>query len=158
MNDQDIPIPTSIPPPIIQPPALWNPNAAANWSLLFSPAFGAYLHARNAETLGRQDEAKINKVWFYSYIAYLFVGMVACFLPIIPDWVTGPMISFVLLVIWYSHVGRNQILYVKKTWNDGYVRKPWKKPLLIAFGCVFGLIGLLVIIGIILDATGIVVV
>ena len=28
-------------------PALWNPNAAANWSLLFSPAFGAWLHMKN---------------------------------------------------------------------------------------------------------------
>ena len=27
--------------------ALWNPNTAANWSFLFSPLFGAYLHALN---------------------------------------------------------------------------------------------------------------
>jgi predicted amidophosphoribosyltransferase len=27
--------------------AIWNPNAASNWSLVFTPAFGSYLHARN---------------------------------------------------------------------------------------------------------------
>jgi hypothetical protein len=25
-------------------PAIWNPNSAANWSLFFTPAFGAYLN------------------------------------------------------------------------------------------------------------------
>ena len=29
-------------------PPLWNPNAAGFWSLLFSPAFGAFLHAAAA--------------------------------------------------------------------------------------------------------------
>jgi hypothetical protein len=28
-------------------PALWNPGAAASWSLLLSPAFGAFLHMKN---------------------------------------------------------------------------------------------------------------
>lgn len=32
--------------------ALWNPNAAANWSLLFTPLFGAYLHMLNWRSLG----------------------------------------------------------------------------------------------------------
>ena len=32
-------------------PALWNPNAAASWSLLFSPAFGAFLHMKNWQAL-----------------------------------------------------------------------------------------------------------
>jgi hypothetical protein len=31
-----------------------------------------------------------------------------------------------------------QIRYVKETWQDGYERKRWKKPLLIAFGCFIG--------------------
>jgi hypothetical protein len=48
------------PPPTGPPPALWNPKAAAYWSLLFSPAFGAFVHARNADAMGRVDEAKAN--------------------------------------------------------------------------------------------------
>lgn len=26
---------------------LWNPNAAANWCLLFTPSFGSWLHMKN---------------------------------------------------------------------------------------------------------------
>jgi hypothetical protein len=57
------------PPPTGRPPALWNPKPAAYWSLLFSPAFGAFLHARNADAMGRVDEAKANRMWFYVLIA-----------------------------------------------------------------------------------------
>jgi hypothetical protein len=38
-------------------PALWNPNAAANWSLLFSPMFGAWLHMKNWAALGEPERA-----------------------------------------------------------------------------------------------------
>lgn len=61
---------TATPAPASRPPALWNPVAAVGWSLLFSPAFGAFLHARNADAMGRADEAKANRVWFYFIIAY----------------------------------------------------------------------------------------
>jgi hypothetical protein len=43
---------TATPEPNSRPPALWNPNAAAGWSLLFTPAFGAFLHARNGTRWG----------------------------------------------------------------------------------------------------------
>lgn len=46
------------------PPPLWNPNAAANWSLLFSPAFGAFLHMKNWQALGQPNKATSAKVWF----------------------------------------------------------------------------------------------
>ena len=39
-------------------PALWNPNAASSWSLLFSPIFGAYLHMQNWQALGQPDKAE----------------------------------------------------------------------------------------------------
>jgi hypothetical protein len=62
---------TTTPAPNNRPPALWNPNAAAGWSLLFTPAFGAFLHSRNADAMGRHSEAKANKFWFY-FIIRLF--------------------------------------------------------------------------------------
>src|ERR1700704_4744453 len=68
-----------------RPPTLWNPNAAACWSLLFSPAFGALLHARNADVLGRTDEAKANRVWFWISIGYFAAAFVTTFIPAIPD-------------------------------------------------------------------------
>jgi hypothetical protein len=119
------------------PPALWNPNAAACWSLLFSPAFGAFLHARNADCLGRTEEAKANRVCFYIAIAFLVFARVSVFIPAIPDVIFGSA-GIGLLMGWYLSLGRKQVRYVKDNWQDGYQRKPWTKPLLIAFGCLVG--------------------
>ena len=127
--------PTPTPPPTSQPLALWNPNAAANWSLLFTPAFGAYLHSRNAEALGRTDEAKANKVWFYVSFAYFGFVFVSGFIPAIPDGVFR-LAALALLLGWYFSLAKKQIRYVKETYQGGYDRKPWTKPLLIGFGCL----------------------
>jgi hypothetical protein len=123
-------------PPTGRPPALWNPKAAAYWSLLFSPAFGAFLHARNADAMGRVDEARANRVWFYVLIAYLGLVFVTIFL-LIPEGLYT-MASIGLLFGWYLCRGKKQVTYVKETWRDGYERKRWKQPLLIAFGSLIG--------------------
>lgn len=44
-------------------PALWNPNAAANWSLLFSPMFSALLYANNWIALGELQQAGSVRWW-----------------------------------------------------------------------------------------------
>ena len=44
-------------------PTLWNPNAAANWSLLFSPIFGTWLHMLNWRALGEAERAESAKTW-----------------------------------------------------------------------------------------------
>ena len=123
--------------PTDAPPALWNPNAAACWSLLFSPAFGAFLHARNAKSLGRPEEAKANRVWFYASLAYLGVVLVSIFIPAIPEVIfRGAGIGF--LIGWYVSLGKKQIHFVKYTWQDRYQRKGWTKPLAVAFACFVG--------------------
>ena len=57
-------------------PPLWNPNAAANWSLLFSPAFGAFLHMKNWQALGQPIKATSAKVWFVLILVVL--GGLSC--------------------------------------------------------------------------------
>src|ERR1043165_813560 len=106
-------------PPSDSGPRLWNPNAAACWSLIFSPAFGAFLHARNAESLGRTAEAKANKVWFYASLAYLGIVLVSIFIPIIPDAVfRGAAVG--ILLGWYLSLGKKQTQYVTETFRDKY--------------------------------------
>jgi hypothetical protein len=53
--------------------SLWDPNAAACWSLVLTPAFSAYIHGRNAETMGNMEEAWMNRVWFYASLFYIVV-------------------------------------------------------------------------------------
>jgi len=121
--------------PIDKPPAIWNPNAAACWCLLFTPAFGAFLHAQNADTLGRAEEAKANRIWFKISIAFLICILVSVLIPGIPDGIFR-FAGLGLLFGWYFSVGKKQIIFVKSTWQDRYERKSWKQPLLIAFGCL----------------------
>ncbi|MFY9672829.1 MAG: hypothetical protein WAK13_00160 [Terriglobales bacterium] len=123
------------PPPAGPPPALWNPKAAAYWSLIFSPAFGAFVHARNADAMGRIDEAKANRRWFYVLLAYLAFTFMTIFVPAFPEGLLD-LVLIGLLFGWYLSLGKKQVMYVKATWREGYERKSWKKPLLVASGCL----------------------
>jgi len=126
------------PTPTGRPPVLWNPKAAAYWSLLFSPSFGAFLHARNADAMGRVDEAKANRMWFYILIAYIGFAFVTIFIFIpIPQGLVD-LVPTALLFGWYLSLGKKQATYVKETWRDGYERKSWKEPLLIVLGFLIG--------------------
>lgn len=56
-------------------PALWNPNAAACWSLLFSPIFGAALHMFNARAMGDAELEKLNKGFMWGTLAVLVIAI-----------------------------------------------------------------------------------
>jgi hypothetical protein len=58
------------------PVSLWNPEAAAMWSLVFSPAFGAYLHMRNWQQLGRNEKAVESKARFLAATSILALNLV----------------------------------------------------------------------------------
>jgi hypothetical protein len=116
-------------------PALWNPQAAAYWSLIFSPIFGSYLHAKNAVTLGRREEAKRNRVWFYGSIVFLAsIAALSFFTSGAPSY-----LGLAFFCSWYYDVATKQIKYVKKDLGNNYQKKSWTKPLLIPLG-VYGCI------------------
>jgi hypothetical protein len=132
--------------PAVEPvrPHLWNPNAAANWSLLLTPAFGAYLQAANWRALGKSDRATANMVWVWVTAVFLVVNIGTLFLP------NSKAIDLVmrfgglgLLLGWYATQGRAQVRYVKQSLADDYVKKKWGLPLLIgvaAIGAYFAVI------------------
>ena len=115
-------------------PILWNPHAASRWSFLFSPAFGAFLHAKNADSIDRNEEAKVNMVWFY--ISLFFIGLVV---------VSSLVLNFprylyylangTLLLSWYFHVGVKQEKHVKQTLKNEYQKRSWAAPLSIVSVC-----------------------
>jgi hypothetical protein len=111
-----------------QAPALWNPGAAANWSLLFTPAFGAYLHMLNWRALGEVKKAATAKGWFYASVAFIVaVSSVAALLPDSP--MLGRYVGLGFLVAWYYGAAREQTTYVKERFGTQYPRKGWGKPL-----------------------------
>lgn len=108
------------PPPT---PRLWNPNAAANWSLLLTPIFGAWLHAQNWKELDQLDRAKKSMIWVY--IGFVFL-IVALFLP--DNFGSGPGIIFI--IAWYFSIAKGQVKYLKEN-NISYNKKAWGQPLLL---------------------------
>jgi hypothetical protein len=121
-------------------PALWNPGAAASWSVLLSPAFGAFLHMKNWEALGEPGKAAASKKWAVIYLVTI-VGLfvVGAFLPrnnAIPALIR--LSGFVLLLSWYFASGKPQLEFVKSRYGQQYPRKGWAQPLLIALGAIFG--------------------
>lgn len=127
------------PTPETTPPQLWNPNAAANWSILFTPAFGAYLHAANWRALGKPDRARTNMVWFWATIVFLIFILGSVVLPQTKHSEDAQrMVGAGLLLGWYFSQGRPQVQFVKETYSKGYVKKPWGPPMLIAISCFLG--------------------
>lgn len=106
--------------------SLWNPAAAANWSLLFSPVFGAWIHAKNWKALGNELKAKQSMYWVYGGIVTL-IGTI-----LLPN---ASILGFVFLLIWYFAFAKQQMKYVKNILGGEYEKKGWAKPLGIAVCC-----------------------
>jgi hypothetical protein len=130
-------------------PALWNPNAAANWSLLFSPVFGALVQMKNWQALGDDRRAATSKTWAIICLVITIVAG-ALTIPLADNQVslTRP-IGLVILITWYVANGKHQCSYVKETFGPDYPRKSWGLPLLygvlaiIGLGILGGVLGLL---------------
>lgn len=123
-------------------PELWNPNVAANWSLLFSPAFGAFIHMKNWQALGEPEKASASKVWVILTLVVIFaVAFLPMLLPATKALDSLPnSFGFVLLFSWYFTSGRAQARYVHEQFGKSYPHKGWAKPLGIAVLAILGFI------------------
>ncbi|MCG2584282.1 hypothetical protein [Massilia sp. TS11] len=126
------------------PIRLWNPNAAACWSLFLTPAFGAYLHMRNWEAMNDPKAAMLARRWFQASLAVLamnlLLGMVFEESRAIDAFLR--LFGLAYLLTWYFSHGRVQVRHVQDVYGDDYVRQPW--------GRVFGyaLLGVLAYFGV----------
>jgi MFS family permease len=129
-------------------PALWNPNAAANWSLLFSPIFGALLHMKNWQALGEPEKTDSSKRWAITVlVVFVVLALLGGLLPNEKaiDAVSR-VIPIALLFGWYAASARHQTAYVKARFGQSYRRRGWLKPLLFA---VLGMVGFVVALGLV---------
>jgi len=121
-------------------PPLWNPNAAASWSLLLSPVFGAVLHMKNWQAMGDPARAARSRNWAIGSGVMLALLSVMNIL-----WPTSGNVDgltrvagFVVLVSWYYAIGKSQNAAVLARYGQDYTRKGWIKPLGVAFGVFVG--------------------
>jgi len=138
-------------------PALWNPNAASLWSLLFSPVFGAYLQMRNWQALGDTKQASVSWYWCLATLGIVVALVVAgIFLPdSSPINKIGNRSGLILLIAWYMSHGKLQVAYVKQHFGNDYPRKGWAAPLGIAFATVVALfVAMFVVMVATMAATG----
>ena len=112
-------------------PALWNPNATANWSLLFTPIFGAWLQMKNWEALGETRRAASSKAWLV--VSAVLVGGSVLVDLLLPQSLLAALttpIGFLVLVVWYFASGRRHARWVDQRFGTDYPRRGWTPPLL----------------------------
>jgi hypothetical protein len=113
--------------------ALWNPNAVANWSLLFTPIFGAWLTYLNWQGLGEAAYAKKSKYWLIASIALLFpLGVLINVTNNIMLGISAIGGYIALLLSWFYIENRKQNRCLNERFGKDYPKKHWLKPLVIA--------------------------
>jgi hypothetical protein len=122
-------------------PPLWNPGAAAAWSLLFGPMFGAFVHMKNWQALRRPDKAASSRRWFIANLLLLIVSLALAFL-VPPSGAIGAFNFFGgigFLLAWYFFSAREQMRFIAMAYDKHYQRRGWGTPLLYAVLAITGL-------------------
>ena len=131
-------------------PALWNPNAAASWCLLFTPIFGTWLHMKNWTALGQIAKADAARNWLFASVAVLVTStLVGLFAPRIPG---VRLLNIAFLIAWYYASAKEQVRYVVGRYGTHYPRRGWGVPLLAAVGAI---IAYVVVLGVLVAALGV---
>jgi hypothetical protein len=111
---------------------LWNPSAAASWSLVFTPAFGAFIHMQNWQALGQPEQAASARKWFYASLALLMLQI--CTRALNARFGTEPLLvhpaGLLFLLVWYFGAARPQARLVRARYGAGYPRKRWDSVLM----------------------------
>lgn len=132
-------------------PPLYNPNAVALWSILFTP-FGAWMHAKNWEAIGEDELAKAN------YICAIIMIVAILGLAIL-EMLTGINITvphIVMLFVWYFQLGKKQIALIKEELGNDYEKASLVKPVLIGvFGSIIVFVFFMIVLEWIFGAMGI---
>ena len=116
-------------------PPLWNPNAAASWSLLFTPIFGTWLHWRNWVALGEAERAGTARTWFIASVVLVVVSILIS----AGSGQRGSgvrILNFAVLIGWYYAGAKPQVKYVAERFGDTYARQGWARPILSAIGAI----------------------
>jgi hypothetical protein len=117
-------------------PPLWNPNAVANWCLLFTPIFGVYLTYLNWLTLGESAYAQASKKWLIFWLAgfacLVSIGFLLNVLDNMMIFMRAFFIGIVMFIAWFYKDNRKQYRYIISRFGKTYPRRNWLKPLVIA--------------------------
>jgi hypothetical protein len=112
--------------------ALWNPSAAARWSLVFTPAFGSFIHMLNWQALGQPEQAASARKWFYASLCLLMLQVFTRALNARLG--SEPLLvhpaGMLFFLVWYFGAARQQTLLVRARYGARYRRRAWDNALL----------------------------
>jgi hypothetical protein len=114
--------------------AIWNPAAAACWSIVFTPAFGAWILMRNWEALGDREQVALSRKWFAFSLGLLFVQLLSAAINSRVNSQSNFMHWFGIayLLAWWLGAALPQMWQVRARYGAGYPRKRWDDALLAA--------------------------
>jgi hypothetical protein len=117
--------------------SLWNPSAAACWSLLFTPAFGAFLLMRNWEALGDARQAAAARKWFVFGIGLLLVRLLSAAINSRLNTESNliPWLSWGFLLAWWLAQAAPQAKLVHSRLGVDYRRQSWDYAVLLGLVC-----------------------
>ena len=122
-------------------PSLWNPMAAALWSILLSPIFGAVLHMKNWKALGYPEKERAACWWLIGNVALLVsVGLLGLLAtePLIPTASTR-ILPFSWVVGWYYlSGGHKQREFIISKYGSTYTRRSWFLPISLGLVVMIG--------------------
>lgn len=122
--------------------ALWNPVAAICWSVVFTPAFGAWIVMHNWRLLGDAAQARSAGRWLAAALVLLGLRALADALcarlhaePVLVQWV-----SLLFGVAWCTGCALPQLRALRAL-PGRYARRAWDGPLVVAVvaGCGYWL-------------------
>ena len=126
-----------LPPPVLPAappagPALWNPVAAAAWSILFTPLFGAILVAANWRALGQPARAGTQRWWMLGTVGLLVALLWIHFAETSEAWdILLRFGAFALLAAWIIAGAWPQISFLREHPPAAPVRRRWVWPVIL---------------------------
>ena len=124
---------------------LWDPEAAALWSLLFTPIFGCFLITKNWTRLGEDSRAKSSMLWlggsvvlvFFNYLLVVSANVQSSVQKLLTIFVCGSSFMYIgfYAAVYYQCL-RPQAMYLKAKFPDAsYPCRGFGKPIGIAVSC-----------------------
>lgn len=117
---------------------IWNPSIAIALCILFTPIFGALIHASNWRSLGNHEEARRSAKWAIAqlFIIILVTILAALFRSELALYYMARALPFLGLIAWGVTAGKTQIAYVSGELGDIYESKSWILPVVAALTCM----------------------
>lgn len=129
-------------------PALWDPKSARNWSIVLTPAFGAFIHAKNWGTLGEHELAEEHRnVMVLNILTVIAIGLIAFVGPFghlqhatpkHASYYLSDTIQFLLFIGyvgtaigWHKEAAPTQIEYVQENIDLNYRRREFIGPVFV---------------------------